>query len=177
MASGKREQILDIHEDHEGIPKSYFCFVSFVDIFLLDNSLPKKAPSSNQRWFTTMTLRTLLRSKIHRATVTEADLHYEGSISIDADLMQAANIAEFEQVQVADVENGARLETYVMKGPAGTGMIRMNGAAARLVGVGDHIIIMAYAQVEDPPPPGWKPAIVLVDAANKIREANHAPLH
>jgi aspartate 1-decarboxylase len=124
-----------------------------------------------------MTYRTLLRSKIHRATVTEADLHYEGSISIDTDLMQAANLTEFEMVQVADVENGARLETYVMKGPAGSGMIRMNGAAARLVGVGDHIIIMAYAQVEDPPPADWTPAIVLVNEANKIREARHAALH
>jgi aspartate 1-decarboxylase len=124
-----------------------------------------------------MTYRTLLRSKIHRATVTEADLHYEGSISIDTNLMQAANLVEFEMVQVADVENGARLETYVMKGPAGSGMIRMNGAAARLVGVGDHIIIMAYAQVEDPPPPDWTPVIVLVDEANKIREARHAAMH
>jgi aspartate 1-decarboxylase len=124
-----------------------------------------------------MAYRTLLRSKIHRATVTEANLHYEGSISIDAELMRAAGLVEFEMVQVADVENGARLETYVMTGPAGSGMIRMNGAAARLVGVGDHVIIMAYAQVEDPPPADWQPAIVLVDEVNRIKEARDAAVH
>jgi aspartate 1-decarboxylase len=121
--------------------------------------------------------RTLLRSKIHRAVVTSADLHYEGSITIDADLMRAAGLAEFELVQIADIENGARLETYVLRGDAGSGIIRMNGAAARLVGVGDHIIIMAYAQLEDPPPPDWKPSIVLVDESNRIKEAPHAALH
>jgi aspartate 1-decarboxylase len=124
-----------------------------------------------------MSYRTLLRSKIHRATVTDANLHYEGSITIDAGLMRAAGIVEFELVQIADVENGARLETYVMAGPDGSGVIRMNGAAARLAAVGDHIIIMAYAQVEDPPPPDWQPAIVLVDESNRIREANHAAMH
>jgi aspartate 1-decarboxylase len=120
--------------------------------------------------------RTMLRSKIHRAVVTGADLQYEGSITIDTDLMRAAGLVEFEQVQVADIENGARLETYVLAGEAGTGIIRMNGAAARLVGVGDHIIIMAYAQVEEPLPSDWQPAIVLVDDSNRIQEARHAAL-
>jgi aspartate 1-decarboxylase len=117
--------------------------------------------------------RTLLRSKIHRATVTDADAGYEGSITIDQDLMRAAGLAEYELVHIADVTNGARLETYVMTGPAGSGVICMNGAAARVVEVGDKIIIMAYGQVEEPPD-NWKPEIILVDEKNKIREARHA---
>ncbi len=118
--------------------------------------------------------RTLLRSKIHRATVTDADAGYEGSITIAQDLMRAAGLAEYELVRIADVTNGARLETYVMTGPAGSGVICMNGAAARLVDVGDKIIIMAYGQVEEPLPNNWKPEIILVDEKNKIREARHA---
>jgi aspartate 1-decarboxylase len=121
--------------------------------------------------------RTLLRSKIHRATVTDANVDYEGSITIDSDLMQAAGLAEYELVHVADVTSGARLETYVMAGKAGTGVIRMNGAAARVVNVGDKIIIMAYGQVEEPLPADWKPEIVLVDEKNKSREVRHAPVH
>ncbi len=121
--------------------------------------------------------RTLLRSKIHRATVTDAKVDYEGSITIDSDLMQAAGLAEYELVHIADVTSGARLETYVMTGPAGSGVIRMNGAAARLVNVGDKIIIMAYGQVEEPLPADWKPEIVLVDEQNRIREVRHAPVH
>jgi aspartate 1-decarboxylase len=121
--------------------------------------------------------RTLLRSKIHRATVTDANVDYEGSITIDSDLMRAAGLAEYELVHVADVTSGARLETYVMAGKAGTGVIRMNGAAARVVNVGDKIIIMAYGQVEEPLPADWKPEIVLVDEKNKSREVRHAPVH
>ena len=121
--------------------------------------------------------RTLLRSKIHRATVTDASVDYEGSITIDSDLMHAAGLAEYELVHVADVTSGARLETYVMAGPAGSGVIRMNGAAARVVNVGDKIIIMAYAQVEEPVPPSWEPEIVLVDEQNRIREVRHASVH
>ncbi len=130
----------------------------------------KKGSSENMK-------RTLLRSKIHRATVTDANVDYEGSITIDSDLMQAAGLAEYELVHVADVNSGARLETYVMAGPAGSGVIRMNGAAARVVNVGDKIIIMAYGQVEEPLPADWKPEIVLVDENNKIREVRHAPVH
>jgi len=121
--------------------------------------------------------RTLLRSKIHRATVTDADVGYEGSITIDSELMNAAGLAEYELVHIADVTNGARLETYVMAGPAGSGVIRMNGAAARVVNVGDKIIIMAYGQPEEPLPKDWKPEIVLVDEKNRIREVRHAPVH
>jgi aspartate 1-decarboxylase len=121
--------------------------------------------------------RTLLRSKIHRATVTAADPDYEGSITIDSDLMRAAGLAEFELVHVADIDNGARLETYVMAGGAGSGVICMNGAAARVMDVGDKVIIMAYGQVDDPPPPDWKPQIVLVDEHNRIREVPHAAVH
>jgi aspartate 1-decarboxylase len=121
--------------------------------------------------------RTLLRSKIHRATVTDANADYEGSITIDSDLMKAAGLVEYELVQIADVDSGARLETYVMTGPAGSGVIRMNGAAARVVSVGDKIIIMAYGQAEEPLSADWKPEIVLVDEKNKIREVRHALVH
>lgn len=121
--------------------------------------------------------RTLLRSKIHRATVTDANAEYEGSITIDLNLMKAAGLVEYELVHIADVTSGARLETYVMTGPAGSGVICMNGAAARAVGVGDKIIIMAYGQVEEPPPVPWQPEIVLVDEKNRIREVRHASVH
>jgi aspartate 1-decarboxylase len=121
--------------------------------------------------------RTLLRSKIHRATVTAADADYEGSITIDSDLMRAAGLAQYELVHIADVTSGARLETYVMAGKAGSGVICMNGAAARVVAVGDKIIIMAYGLVEEPVPAEWKPEIVLVDDNNRIREVHHAAVH
>jgi len=114
--------------------------------------------------------RTLLKSKIHRAIVTSADLDYEGSLKVDADLLKAARMREFELVQVADVENGARLETYLIAGPAGSGVVQPNGAAAQLIHPGDHIIIMAFAQVPEPLPEEWTPIIVLVDEQNHIRE-------
>jgi aspartate 1-decarboxylase len=115
-----------------------------------------------------MTYRTLLRSKIHRAVVTSADLNYEGSLSVDANLLDAAGMREFEMVQVVDVENGARLETYLIAAPAGSGVIQPNGAAARLIYAGDHIIIMSYAQVEEPLPEQWTPIIVQVDELNRV---------
>ena len=121
--------------------------------------------------------RTLLRSKIHRATVTGADPDYEGSITIDPDLIRAAGLAEYELVHVADITNGVRLETYVMAGEAGSGVICMNGAAARVVNVGDKVIIMAYGQADEPLPSDWRPAIVLVDENNRIREVRHAAVH
>ncbi|MFH1524656.1 MAG: aspartate 1-decarboxylase [Chloroflexota bacterium] len=114
--------------------------------------------------------RTLLKSKIHRALVTSADLEYEGSLKVDTDLLEAAGMREFELVQVADVENGARLETYLIAGPAGSGIVQPNGAAAQLIHPGDHIIIMAYVQVPEPLPEKWTPTIVLVDEHNHIRE-------
>lgn len=115
-------------------------------------------------------IRTLLNAKIHRATVTAADLNYIGSITIDAKLLEAANILPFERVQVVDVTNGARLETYAIAGEAGSGTIQLNGAAAHLVSPGDIVIIMSYVQVEDPVPPDWSPRIVFVDERNAITE-------
>ncbi len=114
--------------------------------------------------------RTLLHAKIHRATITAADVHYEGSLTVDADLLAAAGLREFELVTVADVNNGARFDTYLMAGPAGSGVVQVNGAAARLVNVGDLVIIMAYATVEEPLPAEWTPTIVLVDQQNRVRE-------
>lgn len=114
--------------------------------------------------------RTLVRGKIHRATVTAADLHYVGSITIDSTLLEAANIVPFERVQVVDVNNGNRLETYAIAGDAGSGVIQLNGAAAHLVDVGDLVIIMSYAQVEEPLPADWQPRVVLVNEQNAITE-------
>ncbi len=116
------------------------------------------------------TYRTLVRSKIHRATVTGADLHYIGSITIDATLLEAADILPFERVQVVNVTNGNRLETYAIAGEPGSGTVQLNGAAAHLVNVGDMAIIMSYAQVEEPVPGDWQPTVVLVDEQNAITE-------
>jgi aspartate 1-decarboxylase len=114
-------------------------------------------------------LRTLVHAKIHRATVTGADLNYVGSITIDEDLLEAAGIWPFERVQVVDVNNGNRLETYAIVGERGSGTIQLNGAAAHLVSVGDLVIIMAYAQV-DARPEEWEPTVVFVDEENAIVE-------
>ena len=111
-------------------------------------------------------MRIYLRSKIHKATVTEADLHYVGSISIDEDLMEHAGLEEYEKVLVVDNTNGARIETYVIKGPRDSGMIGMNGAAAHLIHKGDEVIIMAF-QLTDKRP--HKPVNVLVDRDNRFK--------
>jgi aspartate 1-decarboxylase len=111
-------------------------------------------------------LRTMLKSKIHRATVTQADLHYVGSVTIDADLMDAADLLEGEQVTIVDVENGARLVTYAITGERGSGVIGINGAAAHLVHPGDLVIIIAYAMLEDAEARAYRPRVVFVDAAN-----------
>ena len=110
----------------------------------------------------------ILKSKIHRATVTEANLHYIGSIGIDEDLMEAADLIEFEKVQVLNINNGERLETYVIKGERGSGMITLNGAAARKAVVGDLIIIAAYAHMSSEEARTFKPAIVFPDSNNRI---------
>ncbi len=115
-------------------------------------------------------IRFLLRSKIHRATVTAADLAYEGSISIDRDLMDAVDIVEYEQVQVVDITNGARLETYVIEAPRGSGEIQINGAAAHLVHPGDLVIVMAYEGVPEERLAEHRPRIVLVDEHNRVVE-------
>jgi aspartate 1-decarboxylase len=112
--------------------------------------------------------RTMFKSKIHRATVTQADLHYVGSLTIDQDLMDAADLLPGEQVQVVDIDNGARLETYVIAGPRGTGVIGVNGAAARLVHQGDLVIIISYAAMSDAEARDFRPRVVHVDRSNKI---------
>ncbi|MFO0917336.1 MAG: aspartate 1-decarboxylase [Planctomycetaceae bacterium] len=110
--------------------------------------------------------RTLLKSKIHRATVTDANLHYEGSVTIDKELMLACGLCEFEQVHIYDVNNGNRLVTYVIVGEAGSGTICINGAAAHLVHPGDLIIICAYAQIDDRELENFRPQVVHVDDQN-----------
>jgi aspartate 1-decarboxylase len=112
--------------------------------------------------------RTMLKSKIHRATVTQADLHYVGSITIDAELMDAADLLPGEQVAVVDVTNGARLETYVIEGERGSGVIGINGAAAHFVAPGDLIIVISYAGVPDPEAKAYVPKVVFVDEGNRI---------
>src|SRR5438046_2875065 len=112
--------------------------------------------------------RTMFKSKIHRATVTQADLHYVGSVTIDADLLEAADLLPGEQVHIVDITNGARLETYVIEGPRGTGVIGINGAAAHLVQPGDLVIIISYAAMTDAEARSFEPAVVHVDADNKI---------
>lgn len=113
-------------------------------------------------------MRTMFKSKIHRATVTQADLHYVGSVTIDSDLLDAADLLPGEQVAIVDVTNGARLETYVIAGERGSGVIGINGAAAHLVHPGDLVIIISYAQMDDATARSFKPAVVHVDADNRI---------
>ncbi|HNX43075.1 MAG TPA: aspartate 1-decarboxylase [Bacteroidales bacterium] len=110
----------------------------------------------------------ILKSKIHRATVTQANLNYIGSISIDENLMDAANLIEFEKVQVVNINNGERLETYVIKAERGSGVISLNGAAARKASVGDLVIIAGFAQMEFGEAKKFRPAIVFPDANNQI---------
>ena len=112
--------------------------------------------------------RRMMKSKIHRATVTDANLHYVGSITVDRDLMDAADLLEYEQVAVVDVDNGARLETYVIEGPRGSGAICLNGAAARLVSPGDKVIIISYADYEQAELDTYAPTIVHVDTSNTM---------
>src|ERR1043166_4735672 len=113
-------------------------------------------------------LRTMMKAKIHRATGTQADLHYVGSVTVDADLRDAADLLPGEQVAIVDVTNGARLETYVIAGPRGSGVIGINGAAARLVHEGDLVIIISYATVTDAEARTMRPKVVFVDADNRV---------
>lgn len=112
--------------------------------------------------------RTMLKSKIHRATVTQADLHYVGSVTVDEDLMEAADLLLGEQVTIVDINNGARLETYVITGPRGSGIIGINGPAARLVAEGDLVILISYCTVTDAEARSLRPKVVFVDAANQV---------
>ena len=120
-------------------------------------------------------MRTMLKSKIHRATVTQADLHYVGSVTVDEDLMDAADLLAGEQVAIVDVTNGARLETYLIPGPRGSGVIGINGAAARLVHPGDLVILIAYGQMDDAEARRHVPRVVFVDADNRITGTGHDP--
>jgi aspartate 1-decarboxylase len=114
--------------------------------------------------------RTMLKSKIHRATVTQADLHYEGSMTIDEELMRAAGIIQFEQICIYNINNGERFETYAIQGEAGSGVIGLNGAAARKGHVGDLVIIVTYGQYDQSELAGFEPTILLCDERNRIRQ-------
>ncbi|GAA3411786.1 aspartate 1-decarboxylase [Streptosporangium vulgare] len=120
-------------------------------------------------------LRTMFKSKIHRATVTHADLHYVGSVTIDENLMDAADLLEGEQVAIVDITNGARLETYVITGERGSGVIGINGAAAHLVSPGDMVILISYGQYSGGELPGHRPRVVHVDGTNRIVDVDHDP--
>jgi aspartate 1-decarboxylase len=113
-------------------------------------------------------MRIMMKSKIHRATVTQADLDYVGSVTLDAALMEAADLLEGEQVAIVDITNGARIETYVIPGPRGSGIIGINGAAAHLVHPGDLVIIMSYAVLDDAEARALKPTVVHVDERNRV---------
>ena len=118
-------------------------------------------------------LRKMLKSKIHRATVTDANLDYEGSIALDPVLMEEANLIEFEKVHVLDVTNGNRLETYVIKGKENSGEVCINGAAAHLVNINDLVIIVSYCSLKEEELINFKPTIILVNKKNKIKEKLH----
>lgn len=113
-------------------------------------------------------MRIMMKSKIHRATVTQADLHYVGSVTVDEDLLDAADLLPGELVHIVDITNGARLETYTIAGERGSGVIGINGAAARLVQPGDLVILIAYAQMETAEAKVFEPHVVFVDADNKV---------
>lgn len=121
--------------------------------------------------------RTMMKSKLHRATITDANLNYVGSITIDEDLMDLADLYANEKVQIVDNNNGARLETYTIPGPRGSGMICLNGAAARLVQPGDKIIIISYATMTDEEAKALKPKVVILDEANKPIESGYVEQH
>jgi len=123
-----------------------------------------------------MTL-TMMKGKLHRAVVTEANLNYVGSITIDRNFMDAAGILEYEQVQVVDIDNGNRLETYVIAGERGSKMMCLNGAAARLVQVGDRIIVMCYAQMTPEEAVCFKPQVVMMDENNEVIEITDFEQH
>ena len=123
---------------------------------------------------TGVVMRTMLKSKIHRATVTDANLHYEGSVTVDPVLMEAANLLPFEQVHLLDVDNGARLETYVIEGQRGSGEVCVNGAAAHLIHRGDTLIIVSYDTLSEDEAQRHKPKLVYVDESNNIARTGHA---
>ena len=117
--------------------------------------------------------RVMLKSKIHRATVTDCDLHYVGSVTVDPDLLEAADIRDHEQVHVVDIDNGARFETYTIAGERGSGELKINGAAARLVHQGDTVILISYAQYDEDELDGYTPRVVHVSRENRIVAIDH----
>lgn len=119
----------------------------------------------------------MLKGKIHRATVTQAELNYVGSITVDSALLEAAGILEYEKVQVVDIDNGSRLETYTIAGEKGSGVICLNGAAARCVEVGDKVIIMAYCTMTEDEAKEHKPNVVFVNGDNKIKKVSRYEKH
>lgn len=119
----------------------------------------------------------MLKCKIHRATITEAKLNYVGSITIDKELMEGSGLLEYEKVQIVDIDNGNRLETYVIPGERNSGVICLNGAAARCVHPGDKIIIMAYCQMDQNEAMTYKPTVVFIDENNKIKEITFYEKH
>jgi aspartate 1-decarboxylase len=121
-------------------------------------------------------LRTMCKGKIHRATVTQANLNYIGSITIDQDLLEASDIYPYEKVQVVNINNGSRLETYTIPGARGSGVICLNGAAARMTAEGDVVIIISYGQFNEAEITTLEPHVVFVDAENHITETKHVPL-
>ena len=151
-----------------------FFYVLYEDIFLfitLHNS-----DFFHRKGLYKMTIE-MLKGKIHRATVVQAELDYVGSITVDEELLEAAGILEYEKVQIVDVNNGSRFETYTICGKRGSGMICLNGAAARCVSTGDKIIIMAYAGYEPKEARNHKPAVVFVDEENKISRVTNYEKH
>ena len=120
-------------------------------------------------------MRIMMKSKIHRATVTQADLHYVGSVTVDPDLMEAADLLEGEQVAIVDITNGARLETYVIPGVRGSRAIGINGAAAHLVHPGDLVILMSYAVMDEAEARSRRPTVVHVDAENRVVKLGNDP--
>ncbi|MEV6095555.1 aspartate 1-decarboxylase [Nocardia sp. NPDC051981] len=122
-------------------------------------------------------LRTMMTSKIHRATVTHADLHYVGSVTVDQDLLDAADLLEGEKVSIVDITNGARLETYVIAGERGSGVIGINGAAAHLVHPGDLVILIAYGMMDEAELKNYAPNVVFVDERNRPVELGTDPAH
>ncbi len=120
---------------------------------------------------------TMLKSKIHRAVVTQAELNYVGSITVDIDLLEQSGIYEYEKVHIVDINNGARFETYTIAGERGSGVMCLNGAAARMVQTGDKIILMAYANVTPEEAQAMKPTVVFVDEKNKVSEITHYERH
>lgn len=111
----------------------------------------------------------MLRAKLHQARVTDADINYVGSITIDTELLDQVGMFPYEQVLIADIENGERFETYILAGERGSRIIQVNGAAARLVNLGDRLIIMAFGLVDFPPPQNWSPQVLVLDETNHVK--------